>query len=458
MKRYISKAAAAAAMLAVGLGAWAQNTESGYFVDEYTYRFQMNPAMGNDRNFVSMPAIGNLNLDMHGDLNLNDVLYNLDGRTVLFLNPGISAEQVMHRIDHRNYACADVKIPVMSAGFKAWGGYNTISITARANVNTLIPRSLFSLLKEGVANQSYDLTDLSARASAYAEVGLGHSHQLSSEVRVGGTLKFIIGGANMSTKINHATLTLGEEYWTVQSDATLNSSVKGLTYETTVNDRTGHEYVNGMKVKDTGPNGFGVGLDLGVVYTPQALPNWEFSAAVLDLGFIGWKNNVQASTNGLQEFVTSRYTFNVDSDAPNSFSSEWDKLRDDLSAIYELDDNGDVGSRTTPLAATVNLGVAYTLPAYDRLRFGLLNTTVYNGPFTYTDFRFSANVAPVDVFSAGVNFGAGTYGCAFGWMANLHVTGFNFFLGMDHTFGRLAKQGVPLAADAQFNLGMNFLF
>ncbi|MDE6396928.1 MAG: hypothetical protein K2K84_06635, partial [Muribaculaceae bacterium] len=69
-------------MAAGALTATAQNTNSGYFLDGYTYRYQLNPAFGGDKGFVSMPALGNLNVGVNGNLHLNSVLYNLDGRTV----------------------------------------------------------------------------------------------------------------------------------------------------------------------------------------------------------------------------------------------------------------------------------------------------------------------------------------------------------------------------------------
>ena len=68
----------------------AQTTETGYFNDEYTFRYEMNPAMGNGRNFVSIPALGNINVDFAGTLHTNAVLYNVDGKTTTFLNPQLS--------------------------------------------------------------------------------------------------------------------------------------------------------------------------------------------------------------------------------------------------------------------------------------------------------------------------------------------------------------------------------
>ena len=41
---------------------------------------------------------------------------------------------------------------------------------------------------------------------------------------------------------------------------------------------------------------------------------------------------------------------------------------------------------------------------------------------------------------------------------NVHTPGFSFFLGMDHTLGKLAKQGVPLNSNGSVNLGLSVLF
>ena len=80
------------AMLAMPIVAMAQNTNSGYFVEEYTYRHQLNPAFGNENEYVSLPALGNFNVALNGNLNLTDVLYNVNGKTTTFLNPMVSVE------------------------------------------------------------------------------------------------------------------------------------------------------------------------------------------------------------------------------------------------------------------------------------------------------------------------------------------------------------------------------
>lgn len=453
MKHYINRLMLFAAMTAAAVAGNAQHTASGYFVDEYTYRYQMNPALGNERGFVTIPAIGNLNMGVHGNLHLNSVLYNVDGRTTTFMNPAISAATVMGNLHDVNRIGTSENITLLAAGFKAFGGYNTVTIGARVDLDAHLPKSIFSLLKEGVRNTTYDISDLGVYGNAYAELALGHSRNINKNLRVGGALKVLIGGGNVKANLRDARLTLGENDWTITTDADIMASVNGLSYKTTINDRTGHTYVDGVDVDCSGTNGVGIAFDLGAEYiTP--VKGLTVSAAFLDLGFISWKNNMLASTGGVKTFHTDRYTFNPD----DTFDSEWDKMRDDLSALYELEDMGDQGGRTAGLHATMNVGASYELPVYRKLKFGLLNTTRIGGDYSWTDFRLSANVAPCRAFSAGVNMSAGTYGVGFGWLLNLHVTGFNFFLGMDRMPGKLAKQGVPLNSNMAVNLGMNVLF
>lgn len=439
------------------LTAGAQNTRSGYFLDDYTYRFQLNPAFGNSRGFVAMPALGNMNVGINGNLNVSNVFYNINGKTTTFMNPGVNAQEFLGNISDMNKLRVNAKFDILSVGFKAFGGYNTVNINARTEVGVNLPKSVFSLLKEGLSNRSYAIDDLRARGMAYAELALGHSHDITKEWRVGATVKLLVGAGYVDAHLQRATMTLGIDSWSIESDARINTSLKGLTYDTDINDHTNHRYVNGADVDGAGIGGYGLGFDLGVIYRPAALKDWTFSASLLDLGFINWDNDMLASTNGVKKFDTDAFVFNVDDDADNSFENEWDRIQDKLSALYELDDMGDQGSRSTALATTFNLGAEYTFPLYRLLSFGLLNTTRINGDYSWTDFRLSANVAPIKCFDASVNVAAGTFGAGLGWLLNFHVPGFNMFLGMDHTFTNLAKGVcVPMSSNSSFNFGLNF--
>ncbi|MCM1032817.1 MAG: DUF5723 family protein [Odoribacter sp.] len=460
MKTFFKYMLAVAAAGATAAGAIAQTTNSGYFLENYNYRYQMNPALGNSDNFVSMPALGDLNIAMRGNLHLSSVLFNRNGRTVLFTNPNVSVEEALKGIHDRNRLGANIKLNILSAGFKAWGGYNTVSINAAANINATLPGAFFSLAKEGISNKTYDITDLRASAMGYGEFALGHSRDITQVpgLRVGATVKFLVGVANVDAYFNNAHLVLGEDSWTATTNADIYANVGGFQFDHEINDNTGREYVSGANLDgdgSIGPNGFGVAFDLGATYKWS---DFTFSLAATDLGFINFSDTHYATTNGDQTINTDSYIFSANGDASNSFENEWDKLKGDLDKLYQMQDHGNIGSRSRNLAATLNVGVEYEFPLYRKLHFGVLSSTRFAGKYTWTEARISANVNPVKCFSADVNVAFGTYGVGFGWLLNLHTKGFNLFLGMDHTLGEVSKQFVPLNSNASVNFGINFPF
>lgn len=327
-----------------------------------------------------------------------------------------------------------------------------------ANAEASVPGTLFSLLKEGISNNEYDIRNLRAHAQGYAEIAFNHSREIKQVpgLRAGAAVKFLIGVANVDAYFNDARLVLGENSWDITAQADLYASVKGLKYDHDYNDDVAprREYVSGANLDNFGAlNGFGMAFDLGATYDWN---DWKFSAAILDLGFISWNETQYATTGGVVNVQTSKYEFDaVGDDDEGTF----DQLKGDLSAIYQLQDRGNIGSRTNALAATLNFGAEYEFPYYKPLHFGLLNSTRIDGHYTWTQFRLSANVRPVSIFSASANVAVGTFGWGFGWLLNLNLQkGFNFFIGMDHTMGKLAKQGLPLNSNAKVNLGIDFPF
>lgn len=452
----------AATLLLAAVATKAQNTESGYFADGFLFRHEMNPAIANDQSYVSMPFLGNINMNMHGNYGIGSLLYNVNGRTALFTNPQVSASEVMGNINDKNRLGMNVNMKILGFGFKAFGGYNTIGINLRMNEESNVPGSIFSFLKEGLTNKSYDIEGFRAHANAYAEISLGHSHAINEQWRVGGAMKFLIGGGQVDAYFDKAKLDFNGTDWSAVTNATVETNIKGFRYKTETEYRgpegskTPHTYVNDFDIKSPSINGFGVAFDLGAEY--KLNDDWKFSAAILDLGFINWSNNVVASTNGDRHFTLSNHTFNADDKAPNSFEKEFDRVDEEITSLYELQDNGDKGSSAKMLAAVMNIGAEYTLPVYRKITFGLLNTTRIHGAYSATDFRLSTNWAPGKAFSMGANIAYGTYGFGFGWILNAHPKGFNIFLAMDRTVGKLAKQGIPLSSNADFSMGINFPF
>lgn len=71
MKR-IGKYILAASLAAMGCNAMAQGLNSAYFIEDYKFRHTMNPAFDNEQNYVSIPALGNLNVRTQGNFGIGE--------------------------------------------------------------------------------------------------------------------------------------------------------------------------------------------------------------------------------------------------------------------------------------------------------------------------------------------------------------------------------------------------
>lgn len=455
-----------AAMTLCGTAVTAQTMNSAYFTGDYKYRHDLNPAYGNEQNYISWPALGNLNVSTHGNFGYGDVVMNnpmfgkgSDKKMTTFLNPYISSSDALSGFSKgNNRISGNVDITILSAGFKAFGGYNTIELGARTSFGMSLSYELFEFAKN-TGNKSYDIGDVTANATAFAQLAFGHSHQIGDKLRIGAKVKFLFGGARADLKMENLKADLtADDKWTVTGKATANVSMKGFTYlesEEEYNDpqRGTYRKVDDVDIDGAGLGGFGMAFDLGGIYKINR--DWTVSAAVVDLGFINWSNNMQA-TNRSQSFIFNGFHDTaVKSDHTNSLDNQADKYGDQIADFANLSDEGDQGSRSTGFGATVNVGCEYTLPVYRKLTFGLLSSTRINGDHTWTEGRLSANVAPLKWLDGGINVAVNSYTASMGWVLNIHPKGQNFFIGMDHLLGKTSKEFIPLSSNASVCVGFN---
>ena len=356
---------------------------------------------------------------------------------------------------------------MLSAGFKAFGGYNTISVDARTNVGIAVPYDLLAFAKN-TGNQSYVMDDINVRAQSFVQLAFGHSRQINKQLRVGAKLKVLLGAARADAQFTNLRADLSaNDKWTMSGQAVTNVSMKGFTYKTErkeYNEPGKGEYdrINDIDVDGAGVGGFGMALDLGATY--KVNDDWTVSAALVDLGFISWSNNMRAvnkqttfTFDGFHDIAAKNETPEGDR-KDNSLESQADKYGDQLADFANLSVDGDAGGRTTGLGATINLGCEYTFPLYRKLKFGALSSTRINGKYTWTEGRVSANVAPLKWIDGGINFAVNSYTASFGWILNIHPKGFNMFVGMDHLLGKTSKEYIPLSSNANVNVGFNVTF
>lgn len=441
--------------------ATAQSLNSAYFTDGYNFRHTMNPAYGNNQDYVSIPALGNINVRTQGNFGYDAIIKNnpnpYGNKTMTtFLNPYIDASTALEDFaSGNNRVIGNVGITILSAGFKAWGGYNTIEINSKTSFGVSLPYELFEFAKN-TGNKNYDIGDINAGALSYVEIAFGHSRQLTDQLRAGAKLKVLLGVGRADVKMEDVKAQLTDaNQWLISANAQADVSLKGFTYkqkDKEYKQKPGtYKYVNDVDVDGAGVGGFGLGIDLGATY--KLNDDWNFSAALLDLGFISWSNDMQAR-NMSKEFVFDGF-HDVDVTRHGGMRDASDKYSDQLAEFANLQDQGDQGGRTTGIGTTLNVGAEYTLPMYRQLSFGLLSSTRFQGEYSWTEARLSANWEPLNWLDGGMSLGVGSFGASAGWLVNIHPKGFNFFIGMDHILGKQSKEFIPLSSKASINLGMN---
>ena len=436
----------------------AQDQRTGYFLRGFHYRHLMNPAMAGGQSYFSLPALGNLDISSTGNVGISHFLYpttNMAGEEVLstFMHKDVDARGFLNDLNDRNRLNADVDWTILSTGFGAWGGYNTLTVGFHSETNFNLPYSLFDFMKTGQIGGTqtyYELKDISARTQNYVDVVLGHSRDINDRLRIGASLKFLFGIAQSDISMDRMGITLSDEEWVIDAQGELYTSVGSNPYEV---DSQGE--ITGFEMDDYGLAGWGMALDLGATY--RLLDHLTLSVSVVDLGFMSWSKTYVGATRNETYTFDGFGTIGIGSDSEYpTLDDQIDDLGDDLEDLVRFYDEGERG-RVKALSATMHVGVEYQLPSYDKLSFGLLSTTHFNRPFTWTEGRLSANISPTRWFDASLSGSYSHFGLGYGLMLNFHPKGFNFFVGSDMLFTEVTPQFLPVRnGNMHLSMGINF--
>ncbi len=455
----------AAALSCAAMVSFAQDLRTGYFNDGYLYRHNLNPALANDSSYFSIPALGNVNVGMMGNFGYEELvrknpLYpqESDKKMTSFLNPYLS-NPLKGFASGENKINGMAKMTVMSFGFKKWNGYNTVELNMRATANVSAPYKLFQFATEA-ANFNYSIGDIYGSVQAFGELSFGHSRQVDEKLRVGAKVKLLVGLADAIVKMEDVTADLSDaNQWKITANAESHVSMNGFKYlskrkEYNINPGT-YDHVSDVDAGGVGVSGFGAAIDAGAVY--KVNDEFTISAAVQDLGAIMWSNDYFA-TNDSKTFVFDGFhDVSVDSSSPDKLDNKADSYTDQLLDFANLRDKGDKGSRVTGIGATLSAGCEYVIPTFRMLKLGLLGTARLNGPYSWSEARLSGNIAPKKWFDGTLSLAVNNYTANFGFLANFHTRGFNFFLGMDSLLGKLSNEMIPLSSNGGVSFGFNVI-
>ena len=448
------------AMLLIAAGAFAQNFRTGYFLDGYMYKYQLNPAFQGERGFVALPTIGGTSIGAETNLGMSTFLYpQSDGTLYTALHPEVSVEEFMKKIGASNPLRANGDLNLMALGFRVKKTYHTLDFSLRGNVNASLPGDIFRFLKVGGSdgNTVYDFSNLSLSANVYAQAAYGFSIKIKDFMSVGLRAKFLLGMATLESNMTDLQLSMNQDKWMVNAGGRI---VASSMFAGIMQDAEGTDILNDMMSVLQTPS-IGAAFDLGV--SVDFLKHFTVSASVLDLGFITWKNPSSYNYGPSSWEYTGFENLSSGGSGSEDKSIE-DQLNgklDELAAVFKFDNPEQMDRYRQKLGFTTLLGLEFRMPFYDRLTLGALGTHRFEGPRSWTEGRFSLNYAPMRWLSLSANYAISTFGESYGAALNLHPMVFNVFLGIDSfkPFLNMTSQYIPIdEINTNFKFGITFPF
>jgi len=283
----------------------AQNNQVLYFMN-LPQNHQLNPAIRPSNSiYIGLPVISGINVNINNNfINLRNVfLKGQSGDSVYsFIHRDYNADSFLAKTKDNNYVEPESSVQLFGIGFSAGkSSYFFLDINERVEGNIVIPGDLIKFFlkgNEGFIGHTIDLSSFKGDLKYYREIGLGFSKNFTDKLRIGVKGKLLFG-ITAATVDNHALGISVNNDLTHTLDADLNVNISGpvIAYMSSENKLDSLKIdKNNLKTSSQilgflfDPKNFGLGLDIGATY--ELSDRLMISAAITDLGFINWKNDI----------------------------------------------------------------------------------------------------------------------------------------------------------------------
>lgn len=416
-----------AASMMLGASAFAQEMNSAYFLDNFVYAHQLNPAMqpGTGTKGHMGLLINNVTVGAQTDFGLDNILFPVDDKLVFCFNDQVTPEAFLGALPENLSLRASVNENILSIGSRSKKNvYTNFEINFKNLASVGAPKDLARFAKVGYSASDYDLSGINVYGHSYLEAALNFSIPVSEHFYFGLGIKGILGIASLEGQANAMNLQFnnGEGVLTGSADATL--SVPGvveftnrITSEKPLPDF--NKYARDLEIADLAKGGYGAAVDLGLHWI---YGGFEADLAVLNLGGIRWNNTLNGH---FDDIVTGTST-------------------DIFSRAVENTDFTNTQGTFGMLPATVNAGMKYHFTKSRRISAGLFGTYQL-APVSYYEARVGLNVTPFNALGIAATAGYSTLGVVYGAVLNLRLPLLNIYAGVDGIPTRVTPQYVPLS-------------
>ena len=222
----------------------------------------------------------------------------------LFANDGVDfntkLRSVLSKTTHDDVLSLNQQLELFSGGFRIGTednrSYLSFGLYQEFDFLSYVPQDIATLAIDGNKNymgKRFNLADLSAKADLLSVFHIGIHKKIQDDLIVGARAKIYSSIFNASSVDNAGyiyTNTSTDSYYEqiVYSNLQLNTSGFAQYNDANNNSNVGTDVKKGILL---GGN-LGLGLDLGLTYYPQS--NVQFTASVIDLGYISHTKEVES--------------------------------------------------------------------------------------------------------------------------------------------------------------------
>jgi hypothetical protein len=463
MKKHIfKKSFVAAGMLLVTAMSYGQSSASGYFVEGFNQRYQLNPAFAPERSvFVAIPAFSNIQMEATSNVGISNFVFDTgDEKLHTFMSPKVSSSDFLDKMPSTTQFSLNLSMDLFGFGFGGKNWFTSFNVKVRNNEEILMPKSLFKFMKNSLSEGRYIMEDINVNTYTYAEVGLTHSQKIGDNLTVGLGLKALAGLWYADVNIDRIDANLTGDSWKVNTAATANVAVPGLEYKYRIDEESGRRILDGtekyeFEASNVVPSSYGFAVDLGAEYDFKDLvEGLKVSASLTDLGFINWEGMYTFATDK-DKYVEFNGFNDYDVNENAKEDDTMDKLKDDFEDMIQFHPEKEDGSKKVSLNATFRLGAEYNVPGLEWLSVGEL-FTYRGGSLPYTSSRTSVTLTPCGWFDFTGSYAFTSLGSTFGLLFNLHPAGLNLFVAVDRIKADFNRQFVPVNDfGLNYSIGLN---
>jgi len=377
-------------------------------------------------------------------------------KLVTGLHPSISNETFLGGLKAVNSKYNQINYNLASYGWKDRSdGFHTVELGARANYGISVPKEVFQILKTGTAQSPYDLSALRAFGNLYGEIAYGYSRTLGDKFSLGGRIKLLAGLNSVDISARQFALTMNEQQYKLDLDADIDLTNTARKVGT---DDAGYMDLTSLsgKGKLGAPSGYGLAMDLGLVWKP--FRGFSLSAYVMDLGGIFWYYGNAGTSSGSYSFEGLKNMTLEELDKDHITARVKDLGDEVLNVVKPRSVEGRMLYKSIPLSA--NMKASYAMPFWENLSVNASGLyTGYSFCAPYWEARGGLSLDFPGLLHLGMNAGSGEYGFVYGVNGSLEFLSFKVYASFANgTGGVIPYEGTPLKANNKtLSVGLIYL-